>query len=112
MALNRNEGTEAMRPRRASRPAHHAGRMLHKLNQKALDTLGDGIHSDGGGLYFKVREGRAPVWLFLYEQAGKRTELTLANVHEVTLTQAREIAREYREVRAAGRDPMLVRNER
>src|SRR3954462_15518649 len=101
-----------MRPGRTSRPAHHAGRMLHKLNQKALDTLGEGIHSDGGGLYFKVREGRASVWVFIYETTGHRTELTLGNVHEVAITQARAAAIEFRQALAAGIDPMLVRDER
>jgi hypothetical protein len=68
--------------------------MLHKLKSKTINTLGEGIHSDGGGVYFKVRQGRAPVWLFPYEHAGKRTELTLGNVHEVTIAKARDMARE------------------
>ena len=63
---------------------------VDKLSISRLKKLGDGKHSDGGGLYFFVR-GSSQIWTFRYVDpvTKKRRERSLGTYPATTLADAR-----------------------
>jgi integrase len=67
-----------------------------------------GIHSDGGGLYLRVRaSGRS--WFYIGALNGKRLELGLGPVLDISLAKARERAADIRAMLLDGKDPRAER---
>lgn len=79
--------------------------MLHILKTRDVRTLGEGIHSDGGGLYLRVSKTGARTWQFRYQFAKKRSTLSLGNAQYLNLVDARQFAQRLNEAIAVGRDP-------
>jgi integrase len=81
------------------------------LNAKSIATLPEGWHLDSDGLYLKVeasgsKGGTSRRWVLRATFAGRRREFALGALSKgVTLALARDKARSYRELMAAGRDP-------
>lgn len=70
-----------------------------------------GMCPDGKGLYLHVSKTGAKSWIYKYSRAGgKRPEMGLGPYPEVSLAEAREKAEECRKLRAAGKDPIEVRD--
>lgn len=84
-------------------------RARSKLNVRQVASLTEpGIYSDGGGLYLRVRQsGRS--WFFIGTLHGKRQEMGLGSVFDVSLAKAREKAAAAREMILDGRDPRASR---
>jgi len=61
-----------------------------------------GRHSDGGGLYLKVRKSGSKSWVYIDRKNGKMKELGLGSFDYVALADARRKAKEFRERRQAG----------
>lgn len=61
---------------------------------------------DGGGLYLQVGGAGAASWIFRYTVNGKQRWMGLGPYVDVSLAQARELARECRVLRRAGIDPI------
>ena len=80
---------------------------LHKLTALQVKRVGDGMHSDGGGLFLKVRGGSRS-WVFRFTKDGKKREKGLGSVGAVSLAQAREKAAQAHEAVAQGLDPIEV----
>lgn len=82
-----------------------ASRARNKLNVKQVMSLSRvGIYSDGGGLYLRVRaSGRS--WVFIGTLSGKRYEMGLGSVFDVSLSKARDKAAAARAHVLEGRDP-------
>jgi integrase len=68
-----------------------------------------GLHADGGGLYLRVTDGGTKSWMFRYGDGGKLRDMGLGPVHTISLPRARELARECRELRLQGVDPIAHR---
>lgn len=66
----------------------------NKLSEIRIRSLPVGIHSDGDGLYLRVRNGGSRQWFFIYKRAGKRTELGLGGHGQGTGTVSVALARE------------------
>ena len=64
-----------------------------------------GRHSDGNGLIFRVTEGKTRDWFLRVQRNGKRKEFYLGKYPQLSLSQAREKAREWRELAKMGYDP-------
>lgn len=77
------------------------------LSARQVDTLGDGIHKDGGNLFLRVRGG-SRAWVFRYKAAGKPVVIGLGATNARSLAQARELAAKMRTEIADGRDPALL----
>jgi integrase len=65
--------------------------------------------SDGGGLYLQVSASGAKSWVFRYKAGSKLYEMGLGPLHTVGLAEARTRARQHREHRLDGLDPLAVR---
>lgn len=80
------------------------------MNVKQIASLTKpGIYSDGGGLYMRVRTSGTRSWLYIYMMDGKRRELGLGSVLDVSLAKAREKARSARQLHLDCIDPIVER---
>lgn len=79
------------------------------LSDRRIRTLKEpGRYADGAGLYLVVDEkGRR--WVFMWKTAGKRREMGLGSLTNVSLALAREMAAEARDKVARGIDPIRDR---
>jgi len=85
-------------------------RARNKLNVKQVAGLTrPGIHSDGGGLYLRVRANGSRSWIFIFRMDGKRREMGLGSDLDVSLAKAREKAAAARESVLIGVDPQRAR---
>jgi integrase len=85
-------------------------RTIHRLSATKLTTLKtQGLHCDGGGLYFRVA-GASRGWIFRYALHGATHDMGLSSYPEISLAAARKQAFEYRQMLAAGTDPLAERN--
>lgn len=87
-------------------------RLLNRLASNAAKTLRKpGRHADGGGLYLFISGDGRRRWTFMFRWDGRRTEMGLGAVRDVSLAKAREMATAAREHRAAGVNPMDARTK-
>jgi integrase len=85
-------------------------KQLHKLSARAVSTLSKrGRHSDGGGLYLSLTDSGGRSWVFMWKVAGRRREIGLGSLRDVTLAKARDRAAEARRLLAEGSDPLAAR---
>jgi len=85
-------------------------RIRNKLNVKQLPSLtSPGVYSDGGGLYIRVRPSGSRSWLYIGALSGKRREVGLGSVFDISLAQARAKAAEIRAAFLEGREPVARR---
>jgi integrase len=68
-----------------------------------------GMHPDGRGLYLRVGPNGAKSWIFRYRADGKRRDAGLGGYPDVSLAEAREKAEVLRKQKAAGHDPLELR---
>jgi integrase len=86
---------------------------LHLLSPREVQTLPNGMHADGEGLYLRVR-GPHAAWMFRFTGLdGSRRFMGLGAAHRdslaaagESLTRARDKARRARDALAAGLDPI------
>lgn len=79
-------------------------------NKDGSPKRGNGIYSDGDGLYLRV-QGANKSWLFIYRFAGKRREMGIGAYQAVTLAGARELATGARHtLKVLKRDPLAERD--
>jgi len=92
---------------------------LHLLTVREVQAAGDGDHSDGGGLLLRVR-GESASWVLRYTApTGRRREMGLgvarrnnAAATGDSLTTARRLAHEARDLLQRGGDPIEERDGR
>jgi integrase len=69
-----------------------------------------GYYGDGGGLYLLVGPTGAKSWVFRFRKAGRLREMGLGPLHTIGLARAREKARDAREQRLDGGDPLEAKH--
>jgi integrase len=69
-----------------------------------------GLYSDGNGLYLQVTSETAKSWILRYQRHGRRRDMGLGSVDDVSLAAAREFAQNARKQIAAGLDPIEARD--
>src|SRR5258705_9508804 len=89
-------------------------RTINRLSHRKGETLKKpGMYCDGGGLYLQVTEGSDDTprksWLFRYAVAGRERQMGLGPLSDVPLADARDRASAAREMRRAGKDPIVER---
>lgn len=86
------------------------GRAVQRLNAVAVkNATAPGRYADGEGLYLAVDAKGGKSWLCFYQMRGKRREMGLGSLRNVSLAQARVAARSARDAVRAGRDPIADR---
>ena len=85
-------------------------RTLNRLSPLKVQKLKrKGLHADGGGLYLRVTDGGTKSWMFRYGDGGRLRDMGLGPLHTISLPRARELARDCRELRLQGIDPIAHR---
>ena len=83
---------------------------VFRLTAIDLKRKTPGHYGDGLGLWLQISRGKHGVnrsWVFRYTAAnGKTREMGLGGTHTISLARARELARECRELRLRGVDPI------
>jgi integrase len=89
-------------------------RGIYKLSARAIAAAKEpGLYGDGGGLYLQVAgvDGKGPTrsWCFRFMLDRRPRKMGLGSVNDFTLAEARERARQARQMLSDGRDPIEAR---
>jgi len=80
---------------------------MGKLNPLQVRNLKEpGRYSDGDGLLLEVRPGGSKSWIVRLQSNGRRRDYGLGSLKDISLTEARDRARDYRKQLRAGTDPL------
>jgi integrase len=85
------------------------GKGVYRLTARDLKRKTSGTYGDGLGLWLQVSAGKHGTnrsWEFRYTVHGRPRYMGLGSVHTIGLARARELARECRELRLRGIDPI------
>lgn len=82
---------------------------LNKLSVVEIKAKGPGKYSDGGGLWLHKREDGGAQWFLRFTVAGRRREMGLGALDEVSLKEARQSADRWRAMVRDGKDPIKER---
>ena len=88
-------------------------RQLNKLTPARVKTLGPGMHNDGECLYLRVRESGTRSWVFRYKSHETQwlRDKGLGSTNDLSLPEARNLARKLRVELLNGNDPINTRKE-
>jgi integrase len=84
-------------------------RAKNRLSAKFMKAPTVGKHCDGAGLWLVVREDGGAQWVLRVTVHGRRREMGLGGYPALGLADARKLAGRWRDVAAAGRDPIKER---
>ncbi len=84
---------------------------MNRLNARSVATLRAGKYNDGAGLLLHKRKDGGAQWIYRYTIHGRRREMGLGALRDVSLKQARELATGWRSVLREGRDPIKERDK-
>lgn len=84
-------------------------RAKNRLTAGFLKSPPVGKHCDGAGLWLVVREDGGAQWVLRVTVHGRRREMGLGGYPALGLAEARKVAKRWRDVAAAGRDPIKER---
>lgn len=87
-------------------------RSLNKLTVAQVRSIvKPGRHSDGGGLYLKVRKSGSKAWVFLSKKNGQEKELGLGSSDSISLADVRQVANDLRDKAKTGKPLALAIDE-
>ncbi len=86
-------------------------RALHKLNAVKVRNAAPGKYSDGGGLWLYKRPDGGAQWFLRISIHGRRREMGLGGVQNVSLKEARSEAEKWRSVARQNKDPIKEREK-
>jgi hypothetical protein len=86
-------------------------RALNKLSAPKVKTCGAGKYGDGGGLWLVKREDGGGQWVLRVVAHGRRREMGLGSLADVSLAKARELAAVHRALAKSGVDPIKQRDK-
>lgn len=82
---------------------------LHKLTATKVRNAKPGKYSDGAGLWLHKRKDGGAQWVLRVTVHGRRREMGLGRLSDVSLKEAREAADRWRALVRAGKDPIKER---
>ena len=83
--------------------------VLHKLTAASVRNAPPGKHSDGGGLWLHRRSDGGAQWFLRVTVHGRRRDMGLGSLRDVTLKDARQEAEKWRSVVRQEKDPIKER---
>jgi len=84
-------------------------RSTNRLSASFIKTAPVGKHCDGAGLWLVKRDDGGAQWVLRVVVHGRRREMGLGGFPALGLAEARKVAGRWRDVVAAGRDPVKER---
>ena len=81
---------------------------IHKLDDTTLRNAKEGVYSDGGNLFLRVRKSGSKAWVFRHKVDGKPREIGMGSYPAKSLKDARRDAAKMRAAIANGTDPAHV----
>jgi integrase len=84
-------------------------RALNRLSSVGIKNLAPGKHADGGGLWLHKRTDGGAQWFLRVTVHGRRREMGLGNLSDVSLKEVRLAAEKWRAVAREGKDPIKER---
>lgn len=88
--------------------------MAHKVKKLSAILVSKlsapGHYGDGDGLWLQISGSGSKSWVFRFTIAGRSREIGLGGLNAVSLSIARERARECRLLLTEGKDPIVARN--
>jgi len=84
-------------------------RSTNRLSASFIKTAPVGKHCDGAGLWLVKRDDGGAQWVLRVTVHGRRREMGLGGFPALGLAEARKVAGRWRDVAAAGRDPVKER---
>lgn len=85
------------------------GRELNRLTAVSVKNAGPGKYADGGGLWLHKREDGGGQWVLRVTVHGRRREMGLGPIAEVSLKEVRDEAAKWRSVTRQNLDPIKER---
>lgn len=86
-------------------------RSINKLSALTISQKNDpGYYLDGAGLYLQVSKAGTKSWVFKYTLDSRSREMGLGSFNTVSLAEAREMARNNRQLLLQHQDPIEVRD--
>lgn len=86
-----------------------AARTLNRLTGPAIKAASrPGLYADGGGLYLRV-DATSKRWVFIFQWRGRRSEMGLGSIADVSLAEARVEREAARKLVLAGVNPIEQR---
>ena len=76
---------------------------------KASRAREPGLLNDGRGLYLRIAAGGTKSWVYRFMLSGRAREMGLGSFSDVTLAEARDLARDARRLCRQGLDPIEAR---
>ncbi|OAE43811.1 tyrosine-type recombinase/integrase [Agrobacterium tumefaciens] len=86
-------------------------RTLNRLSALSVKNALAGKYADGGGLWLFKREDGGGQWVLRFTIHGRRREMGLGSIAEVSLKEAREESERWRAVARSGLDPISQREK-
>ncbi|WP_345741760.1 Arm DNA-binding domain-containing protein [Ruegeria faecimaris] len=86
-------------------------RPIRKLSAAAVKAAGPGKHNDGAGLWLHKRQDDGGQWFLRITVHGRRREMGLGSIADVSLKEAREHAEQWRAFARKGLDPIKEREK-
>jgi integrase len=82
-------------------------RQINRLSALAVSRANEpGYYPDGAGLYLQVSPSGTKSWIYRYSSAGRSREMGLGSIAALNLSEARDRAKECRQQRTMGIDPL------
>jgi len=82
---------------------------LHKLSTVKIKSAPPGKYSDGGGLWLHKREDGGAQWVLRVTVHGRRREMGLGRLDDVSVKEARALAAKWQAVARDDKDPIKER---
>jgi integrase len=86
-------------------------RELNKLNAPKVKSCAAGKYGDGGGLWLVKRADGGGQWVLRVVAHGRRREMGLGSLADVSLAKARDLAAQHRALAKSGIDPIKQRDK-
>ena len=84
---------------------------MGKLTALKVKHAAPGIHGDGKGLYLRVKDTGAKSWVLRVQFNGRRQDIGLGSIDDLTLSEARVKSAFLRKIARAGGDAIAVRDK-
>lgn len=82
-----------------------------KLTDRQVRTLPPGVYGDGFGLWLRVGPTGSRTWVYRYKLDRKAHQMGLGSVIDISLGEARDLARAARKLVKQGTDPIEARRK-